>query len=112
MKGSIGPDDYSVTKSLSQAESIFVGNVLEEKTAGKCVVEVRNKIYTGEQLEVLRPDGTGSTIRLGRPIVTTKAEEVDFVNNSQFILLDENLPPFSILQRIGSRKAGSVLNKA
>ena len=104
MKGSIGPDDYSVAKSLSQAESIFVGNVLEEKAADKCVLEVRNKIYAGEQLEVLRPDGTGSTTRLSRPIITTEAEKIDFANNSQFILLDEDLPFRSILRRIGSKK--------
>ncbi len=104
MKGKIGPDDYSVAKSLSQAESIFVGNVLEEKAAGKCVLQVRNKIYAGEQLEILRPDGTLSTTRLSRPIATTKAEEVDFANNSQFILLDEDLPSCSILRRIGNKK--------
>ena len=37
-------------------------------------------------------------------VVTTKAEKVDFANNSQFILLDEDLPTFSILRRIGNKK--------
>ena len=100
MKGSIGPDDYSVGESLSQAESIFVGNVLEERIDDKCVLEVRNKIFAGEKLEVLQPGGSLSTITMARPL-RTKGKEVDFANNSQFILLDEDLPAYSIFRRIG-----------
>jgi putative protease len=100
MKGAIGAEDYSVGKSLSQAESIFVGNVLEEKVEGRCVVEVRNKIHAGDVLEVLRCDGSLGEITLGDPLRTKEGEEVDVANNSQFVLLDEELPGYSILRRV------------
>jgi hypothetical protein len=32
--------------------------------------------------------------------VTTDGHQVDFANNSQFILMDEELRPFSILRRV------------
>lgn len=103
MKGSITPDDYSVGKSLSQANSTFVGNVLEEKKQdGKSIIEVRNKIHAGETLEILSPDGTLSTKQMPGPLELTDGNFVDFANNSQFILLDEDLPPYSILRRLFS----------
>lgn len=101
MKGQIEPDDYSVGQSLSQSESIFVGNVLEDKIDGKCVVEVRNKIHAGDNLEVLQPDGTLSTIKMAQPL-KTKGKTVDVANNSQFVLLEEDLPGYSVLRRVGS----------
>ena len=101
MKGNITPDDYSTGQSLSQARSIFVGNVLAQKSDGKSIVEVRNKIHAGEKLELLRPDGSLSEITMPRPLLTTDAAEEDFVNNSGFILLDGDLPEYAILRRIG-----------
>jgi putative protease len=105
MKGQIEPDDYSVGESLSQAESIFVGNVLEDKIDGKCVLEVRNKIHAGDNLEVLQPDGSLSTITMASPL-RTKGKTVDVANNSQFVLLEEDLPGYSILRRVDSSTQG------
>jgi putative protease len=100
MKGSITPEDYSTGESLSQASSIFVGNVTGQRINGKSVLEVRNKIHAGENLEVLQPDGTMSTITLPAPLVTTEGEEVDFANNSQFVLLDRELTEYTIARRV------------
>lgn len=103
MKGSITPDDYSTGQSLSHATSIFVGNVLAEKSDGKSIVEVRNKIHAAEKLELLKPDGSLSQIKMPDPLLTTDGKQADFVNNSRFILLDEDLPEYTILRRIGNR---------
>ncbi len=100
MKGSIDGDDYQRDKSTSDANSVFVGNILENKMDGKCVLEVRNKIFAGETLEVLRPDGTLSTVAMPAPLVTSKNQQTDFANNSQFILLEQALPPYTILRRL------------
>jgi len=100
MKGNIKPDDYSTGESLSQASSIFVGNVTGQKINGKSVLEVRNKIHAGEKLEVLQPNGSMSTITLPKPLITTESDEVDFANNSQFVLLNDELQEYTIVRRV------------
>ena len=102
MKGGIAVDDYSTGESLSQASSIFVGNVTGQRISGKSVLEVRNKIHAGENLEVLQPGGAISTITLPQPLVTTENEKVDFANNSQFILLNDELQEYTIVRRISA----------
>ncbi len=77
-----------------------MGNVTEEKINGKCVLEVRNKIFAGEELETLSPDGSLSTITMPGILSTTDGQQVDFANNSQFILLEHNLKPYTILRRV------------
>ena len=106
MKGSITPEDYSIGQSLSQAESIFVGNVLAEKIDGKTVVEVRNKILAGQELERLKPDGTLSKIKMPDPLITKGGKQEEVVNNSRFILLDEDLPEYAILRCLTKSSTG------
>ena len=100
MKGSITPDDYSTGNSLSLAAATFVGNVLEEKQNGKCVVELRNKINAGDVLEVLTPYGNLLQITMPDVLTTNYNHQVEFANNSQFILIDNDLPAYSILRRL------------
>ena len=102
MKGAINSDDFDVMRSGSQGESTFVGNTTEDKIGGIRIVEVRNKIYAGEQLEVLTPGGSLSMITLPEPLKTTDGRYVDIANNPQFILLDQapELKPFTILRRV------------
>ena len=99
VKGTVKPDDYSVGKSLSGAESTFVGNVTD-CDCGVSTIEVRNKIHAGDTLEVLKPDGSLSTITMPTPLTTSHGESVDFANNSQYIVLPENLPEYTILRKL------------
>lgn len=98
-KGMVKPDDYSVGKSLSGAESTFVGNVTD-CDCGVSTVQVRNKIHAGDTLEVLKPDGSLSTITMPTPLTTFHGESVDFANNSQYVVLPENLPEYTILRKL------------
>lgn len=100
MKGEIDGSDYQRSRSTSQSESIFVGNVMEDKICGRSVLEVRNKIFAGEELEVLSPDGSLSLITMPAPLLTTDDRQVDYANNSQFILIEQDLEPYTILRRI------------
>jgi putative protease len=102
IKGTVTPDDYSVGKSLSGAESVFVGNVTG-CDGGVSTVELRNKIHAGDELEVLKPDGSLSEITLPDPLTDSKGHHLDFANNSQFILLSETLPEYAILRRIEAK---------
>lgn len=101
VKGTVKPDDYSVGKSLSGANATFVGNVTDSD-CGVATVEVRNKIYAGDVLEVLQPNGSLSEITLPVPLTTSYGEHVDFANNSQFVLLTEELEEYTILRRVKS----------
>lgn len=102
MKGEIDSTDYQRKMSTSQSSSVFLGNVLEEKSQGKCVLEIRNKIHAGEVLEVLSPDGSLSTLTLPSPLITTDNLQVEFANNSQFVLLEQDLKAYTILRRVGT----------
>jgi len=99
MKGSITPDDYSLDESLSTSETIFVANVTEEKIKGKSVLEIRNKIHAGDTLETLDPSGTIGQVTMPEPLELKNGEFTDFANNSQFVLLENDLPTYSILRR-------------
>jgi U32 family peptidase len=101
MKGSITPDDYSFERGGTQGNAVFVGNVCECDTEnGRCRVEVRNKMQSGDILEVLTPDGALSTLTLPTPLMNQLGELIDVVNNSQFVYLDAPLPEYTILRRI------------
>ena len=73
-----------------------------ERVNGKSVLEVRNKIHAGENLEVFRPDGSMSTITLPQPLITSEGEKTDFANNSQFVLLGEELEENAIIRRVNT----------
>ncbi|NLA74503.1 MAG: U32 family peptidase [Deltaproteobacteria bacterium] len=100
MKGYTDKEDYQLEESRSCSESIFVGNITEERCEGKRVLEVRNKIFAGEELEVLNTDGSITGIKMPIPLVTRNGQQLDEVNHSQFILIDEELMPCTILRRV------------
>lgn len=101
MKGYIDEDDYQIDQSTSSSKSIFVGNITEDRINGNCVLEVRNKINSGEELEAFSPDGTLKTILMPDPLITGEGVEVNFVNHSQYIILERDLNPYTILRRVG-----------
>ncbi|MDD5135063.1 MAG: U32 family peptidase [Phycisphaerae bacterium] len=100
MKGAIEPADYSREKSLSNSGAIFVGDITDEKIDAGCICHTRNKIYAGDKLEVLTPNGNISEIVLPKPLKTAEGQECEFVNNPQEIILPQSLPAFSVLRKI------------
>jgi len=100
MKGAIEVEDYSYEKSQSNSGSTFVGDITDEKTNSGCICFVRNKIFAGETLEVLMPDGSISEITMSNPLKTVEDKLVEFINNPQKIALERKLPSYSILRRV------------
>jgi len=100
MKGAVDGNDYSLEPDKVRAHSVFVGSVAERGATGECVVEVKNKIYEGEELETLSPGGLLSKVTLPKPLKTTDGLYVTSANNPQFICLDPDLGPYTILRRI------------
>jgi len=102
MKGKTGPEDQAYEKGCSTGKSIFVGNVLEEKVDGRSLIEVRNTISAGDELELLTPDGKLASVTMPGPLVLRDGSQVEKSNNSQFILLDEPLPAYSLLRKLAA----------
>lgn len=100
IKGYVDREDYQPEVSGSFSDSVFVGAVTHEKINNNAVVEVKNKIFAGEELEVLNTDGSLDKIKMPLPLVTKNGDREDFVNHSRFILLEQELKPYSILRRV------------
>lgn len=100
IKGYLDENDYQREKSRSYSESVFVGTIIEEKINNRTVVEVKNKFYAGEKLEILNTDGSFSTIKMPSPLLTREGEKADHVNHSQYVLIDQDLKPYTILRRV------------
>jgi len=102
MKGNVGPEDYEYEKNETKINTVFVGNIIGEKINGQSVLEVRNKIFAGETLEVLTPDGNISQAIMSEPLINTKNQQLEEVNSSeQFLLIQGNWPEYSIFRRPG-----------
>ncbi len=100
ISGSVSASDYQYDQDRSFSACRFVGNVTDAVIDGHSVLEIRNRIKAGETFELLTPDGETSTFVMATPLITTAGHCAEVVNNSQFVLLDEYLPPFSILRRV------------
>ncbi len=100
MKGKIDSNDYQLDGNSSTSNTIFVGNILENKIDNRSILEVRNKIYAGESLEVLAPDGTLTSVTMPAPLITILGRKADYINHSESIILEEELSPYTILRRV------------
>lgn len=105
LKGEFGPSDYDFEKSDVKSNSRFVGDVTTYK--GQKVIHTRNKIFAGETLEILTPDGQLKNITLPDPLISSSDQVLQEVNNPTLIKLDDNnLPEFTILRRLGDSATG------
>ncbi|MBN1818879.1 MAG: U32 family peptidase [Sedimentisphaerales bacterium] len=100
IKGRITEDDYATHLGMSQGTAVFVGDVLPDKIDGKTVVRVRNTIHAGDKLELLTPGGTITRIEMPPVFATPQGQATDTMNQSQFFLVEADLPVYSILRRI------------
>jgi putative protease len=100
MKGEIEEEDYDRDKSGSYSNSRFVGNILAEKKDSCSMLEVRNSIHAGEELEVLTPDGNISSITLPTPLTNQGNQQLDTANRPQTILIEKDLPQYTVLRRV------------
>ncbi|MBN1626777.1 MAG: U32 family peptidase [Deltaproteobacteria bacterium] len=103
MKGAILPDDYDFNIADSTSDTILVGNITEERINSKCVIRIRNNISAGETLETLSPDGGISSVTMPQILVTTDGNQVKCANNSQYLLFDQELKPYTILRRVAGK---------
>lgn len=102
MKGEIKPEDYLWDTSTKPAAAEFVGNIMESDGTPGSRVEIRNKMFAGEEVEVLTIGGNLSTMTLPNPLTLDDGETVEAVSHSKIVKLPIDLPPYTILRRVSS----------
>lgn len=80
----------------------FVGLVKEyDKATGIATVEQRNRMYTGEEIEVVRPRGAYFVQKIGN-MRNLEGEEIDVAPHPQmtvFMHIDQEVEPYTMLRR-------------
>ena len=66
---------------------------------GASILRTRNRIFAGEELELLTPQGIKS-LKLKENIEKIDGTLENVVHNDQYIVIDESLPEYSILRRL------------
>ena len=105
IKGYVDESDYRSERGGSYSESVFVGTIIEEKVNNFSVVEVRNKIHAGETLEIMNTDGSLDALKMPAPLLTKEGEKADYVNHTQYLLIERELKPYTILRRVNIEKS-------
>ena len=63
-------------------------------------MDIRNKTFAGDLVEVLKTDGTVTEITLPGILVDMKDEEMIHASHGKFLVLPFELPPYSIIRRM------------
>ncbi len=100
MKGNLTPDDYGIETHTSNSEAVFLGNIMEEKEGNFTLLEVRNKILSGEKVEVMTPDGKITEMLMPEILYKKDKEAGTFANHTEIVLLQTDFPPFTIFRRV------------
>lgn len=100
MKGFIEPSDYETESAKYRSTSVWVASTTEETSEGLRVCRVKNTMEAGEVLELLTPDGRISQFKVPERIPRMVGDLVDRVQNQDVVLLDGDLPAYSILRRV------------
>jgi putative protease len=100
MKGSIDADDYETESARYKSTSVWVASTTDEVRDGCRICRVKNTVHAGERLELLTPDGSISEIVMPNAIPRTTGDSVDRAQNQDVIMLDMDLPAYSIVRRV------------
>jgi len=100
MKGNVTPDDYQIMGEGSNSTAEFLGNIMEKKIDGKTVLQIRNRTFAGEAVELLDPTGKISQYKLPEILKLSDGTTDNVANHSKFVLLDDDFLPFTVFRRV------------
>jgi len=100
MKGNITPDDYQPHFGSYYANSVFIANTTEQMQGALRICTVKNSLHAGETLEMLTPDGRVCPYTMPTPLLSVDGEVLSVAQNHHCILLEGELPPYTIFRRI------------
>jgi hypothetical protein len=81
-------------------EAVFLGDVTGEHILGKSILNVRNKVHAGDEVEILQPGGSLAKTKLPIPLKDTYGEEIDYASHGTQIILDSEFPKYSVVTKI------------
>ncbi len=99
MKGEITPDDYETGTHRYKSTSTMVATTTEETHGVMRVLDVKNTIQAGEKLELVTSDGV-EEYQLPNKLMSIDGEELDHANNQDTILIDAQIPAYSVMRRV------------
>lgn len=98
-----GQDQIYHTSSYVR-DYTFVGMVLEyDKETGIAKIEQRNRMFTGDEIEVVRPQGPFFTQKI-HAMKNVEGEEITVAPNPQMVVympMDEAVEPYTMLRKEG-----------
>lgn len=98
-----GQDQIYHTSSYVR-DYTFVGMVLEyDKETGIAKIEQRNRMFTGDEIEVVRPQGPFFTQKI-HAMKNIEGEEITVAPNPQMVVympMDEAVEPYTMLRKEG-----------
>lgn len=98
-----GQDQIYHTSSYVR-DYTFVGMVLEyDKETGIAKIEQRNRMFTGDEIEVVRPKGPFFTQKI-HAMKNVEGEEITVAPNPQMVVympMDEAVEPYTMLRKEG-----------
>jgi U32 family peptidase len=103
MKGGITPEDYSQGDNSTNSTSTFVANYLSHTKDGT-ILRVRNRIFAGDKLEVLSPDGKTSEMEMPKPFTKRDGTHSAIVQNEDEIIIKGQVQPYSLFRKVKEAK--------
>jgi len=100
MRGGTGSGDYTPETSKTTSTSVFLGNIEESDDTDISIMNIRNKVFAGEPVEILKTDGIILETTLPDPLMGTDGEAHTYATHGTKIELPVTLPPYSIIRRI------------
>ncbi|MBO4936824.1 MAG: U32 family peptidase C-terminal domain-containing protein, partial [Clostridia bacterium] len=96
-----GKSKVDLVSNVQTSTHIFVGVVLEDSVDGRAKVQMRNRFYISDELEVLSPYSLGKSLKMTK-IVNDKGDEIDDVKvvmQEVYIYTDTPLHKNDILRK-------------
>ncbi len=104
MKGAITEDDYRFDNSAPYATSKFLGIIIpkqkEDTNQNRCLLDVRNQIIAGEQVEYLTPAGEIGMLSFPEYLETVNGEILKEAHHTKILSVPFCLPDYSIIRRV------------
>ena len=103
MKGGVTPEDYSQGENSTNSTSTFVANYLSHTKDGT-TLRVRNRIFAGDKLEVLSPDGKIYEMEMPKPFTKKDGTHSAVVQNEDEIIIKDKVQPYSLFRKVKEDK--------
>ena len=100
IKGDGCPNDLRQEKSTPTSLAIFIGTIEDQSEIVGSRMNLRNKAFAGEKVEILKTDGSIEIQYLPDPLVDVEGNFHSHASHGTVLALPFSLPAYSIVRRI------------